>query len=43
MNKKHKFGLFFYGKIPKSNKRVQIETQQTHGSYIKNGVKWIRT
>lgn len=43
MSKKHKYGLSYYGKIHKSNRKVQIGTQQIHGNCIKNGAKWIHT
>lgn len=39
MNKKPKFGLFYYGKTHKFNKKVLIKIQ-IHGNFIKSGVIW---
>jgi hypothetical protein len=40
MNKRHKYGHFYYGKIHRFNKIVLIKILPIHGNYIKNGVKW---
>lgn len=41
MDKKHKYGHFYYGKIPKFNKKVQTKIHLALGNYTRNGVKWI--
>lgn len=43
MDKKHKYGRFYYGKIRKFNKKAQTKIHLALGNCTRNGVRWIHT